>query len=203
MVLIFAHQIIKGATAHSRFRKFPEHVARFYAAELVLALDFLHDHGVIYRDMKPENGVCSRCAFLPLALLLARNMRRPPLCSVLIDACGHVKLGDFGLAKDNIWSAVEGAKSICGTPEYMAPEVGRFVLMTSFLYISNRQQKWPSRLAFLSCSLTLSLFFRSHSRLFTAPDGHVHRMPPFHLRPLADSPPFFIFLSLTISQPYP
>ena len=42
---------------------------------------------------------------------------------MLLDSEGHVKLGDFGLAKDNIWSAVEGAKSICGTPEYMAPEV--------------------------------------------------------------------------------
>lgn len=42
---------------------------------------------------------------------------------MLLSAEGHVKLGDFGLAKDNIWSAVQGAKSICGTPEYMAPEV--------------------------------------------------------------------------------
>lgn len=81
----------------SRYRKFPEHVGRFYAAELVCALDFLHEHGIIYRDMKPEN--------------------------VLLDSQGHVKLGDFGLAKDNIWDAVSGAKSICGTPEYMAPEV--------------------------------------------------------------------------------
>lgn len=81
----------------SRFRKFPEQVARFYVAELTCALDFLHQHGVIYRDLKPEN--------------------------VLLDAEGHVKLGDFGLAKDNIWSATTGAKSVCGTPEYMPPEV--------------------------------------------------------------------------------
>jgi serine/threonine protein kinase len=47
---------------------------------------------------------------------------------VLIDKDGHVKLGDFGLAKDGVWSAVEGAKSICGTPEYMAPEVNPWLL---------------------------------------------------------------------------
>jgi len=81
----------------SRYRKFPEHVARFYAAELICAIDHLHQHGIVYRDMKPEN--------------------------VLLDSQGHVKLGDFGLAKDNIWEPASGARSICGTPEYMAPEV--------------------------------------------------------------------------------
>jgi len=81
----------------SRFRKFPEPVACYYTAELVCALGFLHEHGIIYRDMKPEN--------------------------VLLDAQGHVQLGDFGLAKDNIWHPSYGARSICGTPEYMAPEV--------------------------------------------------------------------------------
>ena len=40
----------------SRFRKFPEHVARFYAAELATAIDFLHRHGVIYRDMKVDGA---------------------------------------------------------------------------------------------------------------------------------------------------
>ena len=81
----------------SRFRRFPERVARFYTSELLLAIGHLHKRGIIYRDLKPEN--------------------------VLIDADGHVKLGDFGLAKTGIHHPCEGAMSMCGTPEYMAPEV--------------------------------------------------------------------------------
>lgn len=81
----------------SRYRRFPERVARFYAAELLLAIGHLHRRGIIYRDLKPEN--------------------------VLLDAEGHVKLGDFGLAKDRIIDPCSGATSMCGTPEYMAPEI--------------------------------------------------------------------------------
>ena len=81
----------------SRYRRFPERVARFFSAELLLALGHLHKKGIIYRDLKPEN--------------------------VLLDADGHVKLGDFGLAKDRISHPCQGATSMCGTPEYMAPEV--------------------------------------------------------------------------------
>jgi serum/glucocorticoid-regulated kinase 3 len=62
-----------------------------------LALDAMHVHGVVYRDLKPEN--------------------------ILLDGYGHIKLADFGLAKEGIVNAAEGAHSLCGTPEYLSPEV--------------------------------------------------------------------------------
>jgi len=81
----------------SRHKRFSESWTRFYAAELLLALAHLHSKGIIYRDLKPEN--------------------------ILLDSRGHVKLGDFGLAKAHISHPYQGAKSRVGTPEYMAPEV--------------------------------------------------------------------------------
>ncbi|KAG1708276.1 hypothetical protein DVH05_024958 [Phytophthora capsici] len=74
---------------------FTEDVVRFYLAEMILALEHLHNHGIIHRDLKPEN--------------------------VLISAEGHIKLTDFGLAKEY----VDGQEllTVCGTKEYMAPEM--------------------------------------------------------------------------------
>ena len=76
---------------------FPEETAAFYMAEMILALDHLHNTvGVVYRDLKPEN--------------------------CLLDADGHLLLTDFGLSK----VAVDGdyrCRSMTGTLEYMAPEV--------------------------------------------------------------------------------
>lgn len=74
-------------------QRFPNPVAKFYAAEVTLALDYLHSMNIIYRDLKPEN--------------------------LLLDRHGHLKITDFGFAKevpDITWT-------LCGTPDYLAPEV--------------------------------------------------------------------------------
>lgn len=76
-------------------RRFDESRAKFYAAEILLALEYLHELGVVYRDLKPEN--------------------------ILMDDDGHVCLTDFGMAKK--LGKDEKTKSFVGTPEYLAPEV--------------------------------------------------------------------------------
>jgi len=78
-----------------RVRTFNETLTRFYAAELVLAISHLHSQNVVYRDLKPEN--------------------------ILLDETGHIQITDFGLSKDGV-SEPTGAKTFCGTPEYLAPE---------------------------------------------------------------------------------
>lgn len=76
---------------------FNENKARFYIAEIVLAIDHLHKNNILYRDLKPEN--------------------------ILLDELGHIKLTDFGLSK--IMNNIEKDKTytVCGTPIYVAPEV--------------------------------------------------------------------------------
>jgi tRNA A-37 threonylcarbamoyl transferase component Bud32 len=77
-------------------RAFTEDRAKFYAAELLSALDHLHQQHIIYRDLKLEN--------------------------VLMDNVGHIALTDFGLSKQNI-DITGGATTFCGTAEYIAPEL--------------------------------------------------------------------------------
>lgn len=76
-----------------RSQRFSNNVSKFYAAEVVLAFEYLHGKDIIYRDLKPEN--------------------------LLLDNKGHIKITDFGFAKyvpDITWT-------LCGTPDYLAPEI--------------------------------------------------------------------------------
>lgn len=80
----------------SRVSRFDEKITKFYCTQIILALHHLHKYDVIYRDLKPEN--------------------------VLIGKDGYAKLTDFGLSKGNV-KGNDDAATMCGTPEYLAPEV--------------------------------------------------------------------------------
>lgn len=73
-----------------------EHVA-FYAAQMALGLRHLHQLGIVYRDLKPEN--------------------------CLLNSAGHLVLTDFGLSKAVSLDETDLCRLIIGTPEYMAPEI--------------------------------------------------------------------------------
>jgi serine/threonine protein kinase len=76
--------------------RFTEINSKFYCAELILALEYLHRKGIVYRDLKPEN--------------------------ILIGSDGHLKITDFGMSKPNLKEG-ERTNTFCGTPEYLAPEI--------------------------------------------------------------------------------
>ena len=78
-----------------QYKYFSEDKVKFYASIIGLALEYLHQNDIIYRDIKPEN--------------------------ILIEEDGYLKLIDFGMAK--ILKDDEKTNSFCGTPEYLAPEI--------------------------------------------------------------------------------
>ncbi|ALC47605.1 Pka-C1 [Drosophila busckii] len=80
-------------TYHRKMRKFSEKQARFYAAQVFLALEYLHHCSLLYRDLKPEN--------------------------ICIDRTGYLKVTDFGFAK----KVETRTMTLCGTPEYLPPEI--------------------------------------------------------------------------------
>jgi len=107
--LCFVTDFVHGGELYSHISKaktFTEDRARFYAAEIILALEYLHELGIVYRDLKPEN--------------------------ILLDSEGHVKLTDFGQSKtdmridpsnDGSVSQPRRSFSFVGSPYYMAPEI--------------------------------------------------------------------------------
>lgn len=80
----------------SESRRFTEDRAKFYCAQIAMALGYLHSSKIIYRDLKPEN--------------------------ILLNNDGYILLADFGLAKIKE-NEGEEPNSFCGTPEYLSPEM--------------------------------------------------------------------------------
>ncbi|KAA8499064.1 RAC family serine/threonine-protein kinase-like [Porphyridium purpureum] len=100
--LFLVSEFCGGGDLHSYLRRVARHhmseqSAKYMLAEVVLALEFLHEHGIVYRDLKPEN--------------------------LLISSDGHVVLGDFGLAKKLAGGSFGRTHSFCGTREFLSPEV--------------------------------------------------------------------------------
>ena len=77
-------------------RRFPESRVKFYAAEIIIALDYLHSKRIAYRDIKPEN--------------------------ILLDHAGHIALTDFGISRQ-LPQGNNLIYDIIGTPEYASPEM--------------------------------------------------------------------------------
>lgn len=95
--IYFVMEFLPGGDLFHLLRKkktFDISAARFFLQEVLMALEYLHkEHSLIYRDLKPEN--------------------------ILLQASGHIKVTDFGLAKN----LSENCMSFVGTPEYAAPEI--------------------------------------------------------------------------------
>ncbi|KII86671.1 hypothetical protein PLICRDRAFT_43314 [Plicaturopsis crispa FD-325 SS-3] len=81
---------------HIQRKQFSLRQAKFYACEVLLALEYFHANGIIYRDLKLDN--------------------------ILLTLDGHVKVADYGLCKEEMWFG-QTTSTFCGTPEFMAPEI--------------------------------------------------------------------------------
>ena len=89
---------IKGGELYKIFKsqkRLGEDVVRFYAAQICMAVGYLHSKGIMHRDLKLEN--------------------------ILVDNSGYLKIIDYGLAKT--LGENQTSKTFCGTPEYLAPEI--------------------------------------------------------------------------------
>lgn len=98
MRLYFVMPFIRGGELYKIYqaqKRFEEPQVKFYTAQMVMAIGYLHSKGIVHRDLKLEN--------------------------ILVDQKGYIKIIDYGLAK--MLKDTEEATSFCGTPEYLAPEM--------------------------------------------------------------------------------
>ncbi|KAJ1550208.1 Serine/threonine kinase, partial [Cladochytrium tenue] len=96
--IYFVQEYVSGGDLmwHIQRQQFSERRAKFYAAEVLLALEYFHRNNIVYRDLKLDN--------------------------ILLSLEGHIKLADYGLCKENMPHGTS-TSTFCGTPEFMAPEI--------------------------------------------------------------------------------
>jgi len=96
--IYFVMEYISGGDLmwHIQHQQFNEKRAKFYACEVLLALEYFHKNNIVYRDLKLDN--------------------------ILLTLDGHIKITDYGLCKENMYHGAT-TNTFCGTPEFMAPEI--------------------------------------------------------------------------------
>lgn len=96
--IYFVMEYISGGDLmlHIQTERFSRQRTKFYAAEVLLALEYFHSQGIVYRDLKLDN--------------------------IMLTLDGHVKVADYGLCKESMWAGAT-TNTFCGTPEFMAPEI--------------------------------------------------------------------------------
>ena len=96
--IYFVMEYVSGGDLmlHIQREQFTPRRAKYYAAEVLLALEYFHQNGIVYRDLKLDN--------------------------ILLTLDGHVKVADYGLCKEDMWFG-KTTSTFCGTPEFMAPEI--------------------------------------------------------------------------------
>ena len=98
---------------HIQRKQFSLRQAKFYASEVLLALEYFHANGIIYRYVRRAR---------PSVTYSWLHYSDLKLDNILLTLDGHVKVADYGLCKEEMWYG-QTTSTFCGTPEFMAPEV--------------------------------------------------------------------------------
>ena len=114
--MYFVMEYVSGGDLmlHIQRKQFSLRQAKYYASEVLLALEYFHANGIIYRWVP----------FIAPSVIGLLNHGRSDLKldNILLTLDGHVKVADYGLCKEDMWHG-STTSTFCGTPEFMAPEV--------------------------------------------------------------------------------